>query len=241
MAWWLFDTLMQNFYKVTQGNNKKVPSFAMWLEGTLNQIQLQCPGRMMDLEAKHPLKDHHFHGLCKHIYDSAWYLYSTPWYLILTSHECHLEGREQEWGNPKKDEGWGHSDNWPREGTAKLGQQIAKLMATLTQTGQDSSHYSVPGSPWEDGHRWGCSGRGTPNHLNPCSGSRVLARWPQPKISPPSVGWRAQGPRAETRVTMGLAQGGRIQLVTKAQPLFNVLDARVGAILLENALPQLQL
>ena len=35
-----FDILMQNFYKVTQGNNEKVPSFAMRLEGTLNQIQL---------------------------------------------------------------------------------------------------------------------------------------------------------------------------------------------------------
>ena len=32
-----FDVLMQNFYKISQGN-EKVPSFAMWLEGTLNQI-----------------------------------------------------------------------------------------------------------------------------------------------------------------------------------------------------------
>ena len=32
-----FDVLMQNFYKISQGN-KKVPSFATWLEGTLNQI-----------------------------------------------------------------------------------------------------------------------------------------------------------------------------------------------------------
>ena len=29
-----FDILMQNFYKVTQGNHKKVPSFATRLEGT---------------------------------------------------------------------------------------------------------------------------------------------------------------------------------------------------------------
>ena len=36
----LFDVLMQNFYKVTQGNNEKVPSFAMRLKGTLNQIRL---------------------------------------------------------------------------------------------------------------------------------------------------------------------------------------------------------
>ena len=35
-----FDILMQNFYKVTQGHNKKVPSFAARLEGTLNQICL---------------------------------------------------------------------------------------------------------------------------------------------------------------------------------------------------------
>ena len=34
----LFDILMQNLYKVTQGNHKKVPSFARRLERTLNQI-----------------------------------------------------------------------------------------------------------------------------------------------------------------------------------------------------------
>ena len=45
-----FDVLMQNFYKVTQSNNGKVHSFTMRLEGTLNEIRLQCPGRMMDLE-----------------------------------------------------------------------------------------------------------------------------------------------------------------------------------------------
>ena len=35
-----FGVLMQNFYKVTQGNHDKVPSFATRLEGTLNQIRL---------------------------------------------------------------------------------------------------------------------------------------------------------------------------------------------------------
>ena len=39
-----YDVLMQNFYKVTQGNNEKVPSFATRHEGTLNQIWLKCPG-----------------------------------------------------------------------------------------------------------------------------------------------------------------------------------------------------
>ena len=40
-----FNILMQNFYKVMQGNHEEVPSFAMMLEGTLNQIWLQCLGR----------------------------------------------------------------------------------------------------------------------------------------------------------------------------------------------------
>ena len=38
-----FDVLMQNFYKVTQGNHEKVPSFATRLEGTLNQVWLNAP------------------------------------------------------------------------------------------------------------------------------------------------------------------------------------------------------
>ena len=33
-----FDVIMQNFYKVMQGNHEKVPSFTTRLEGTLNQI-----------------------------------------------------------------------------------------------------------------------------------------------------------------------------------------------------------
>ena len=57
-----FDILMQNFYKVTQGNHEKVPSFATRLEGTLNQIRLQCPGRITDWEVQQHLKDPLFHG-----------------------------------------------------------------------------------------------------------------------------------------------------------------------------------
>ena len=41
----LFDVLMQNLYKIIQGNNKKVPSFTTRLEGTLSQIRLSAPGR----------------------------------------------------------------------------------------------------------------------------------------------------------------------------------------------------
>ena len=41
-----FDVFMQNFYKITQGNQEKVPSFTTRLEGTLNQIQLKCPRKI---------------------------------------------------------------------------------------------------------------------------------------------------------------------------------------------------
>ena len=64
-----FDVLMQNFYKVTQGNHEKVPSFATRLEGTLNQIWLKCPKRIVDHEVACHLKDPLFHGVHKHIRD----------------------------------------------------------------------------------------------------------------------------------------------------------------------------
>ena len=47
-----FDMLMQNFYKVTQNNHEKVPSFAMRLEGTLNQIRMQCSGNITNQEVQ---------------------------------------------------------------------------------------------------------------------------------------------------------------------------------------------
>ena len=72
-----FDVLMQNFYKISQGN-KKVPSFATRLEGTLNQIRIKCPSRIVDHEVPHHLKDRLFHGFKKHVRDSVRYLYSNP-------------------------------------------------------------------------------------------------------------------------------------------------------------------
>ena len=53
----LFNVLMQNFYKVTQGNHEEVPSFTTRLEGTLNQIMLKCPRRIADHEVTCHLKD----------------------------------------------------------------------------------------------------------------------------------------------------------------------------------------
>ena len=52
-----FNVLMQNFYKVTQGNHEKLPLFATRLEGTLNQIRLKCPRRIVDNKVTCHLKD----------------------------------------------------------------------------------------------------------------------------------------------------------------------------------------
>ena len=52
----------------------------------------------------------------------------------------------------------------PGEQKAELGQEIAQLMAALTQIRQGNIHTSTPGSPWEHGHGHGHSKRGNPSH-----------------------------------------------------------------------------
>ena len=58
----------------------------------------------------------------------------------------------------------------PGEGMAKLGQQIPKIMATLTQSKQGSSPSSAPGSPLEHDYRLGCIGRSTHSCPDSCNG-----------------------------------------------------------------------
>ena len=62
-----FDVLMQNFYKITQGSNEKVPSFATRLEGTLNQIRLRYPRQIANHEVPWHLKEWLFHRVRKHV------------------------------------------------------------------------------------------------------------------------------------------------------------------------------
>ena len=56
----VFPTFWKNFLqistKISQGN-EKVSSFVTRLEGTLNQIQIKCPGRIADHEVPSHLKD----------------------------------------------------------------------------------------------------------------------------------------------------------------------------------------
>ena len=146
-----FNILMQNFYKVTQDNNEKVPFFAMRLEGTLNQIRLQCPGRMTDLEVQQHLKDHLFQGVQKHIQDSMQYLYSTPRssYSQLMVAACKAESKNKEIWDKVRARAAVATDSG--KGTAELGQQIAQLMAALIKSAQGGNPSSAPSSPWERG------------------------------------------------------------------------------------------
>ena len=134
-----FYVLMQHFNEVTQGNNEKVPSFATRLEGTINQIRLQCTGRLMDLEVQQHLKDPLFHGVWKHAQDSIWYLYSTPRtaysQLLVTAHKA--ESRNEEIQDKVRATTAVATDSG--KGRVELGQQIARLMAALTKAGQGSN------------------------------------------------------------------------------------------------------
>ena len=123
---------------------RRSPSFAMGLEGTLNQIQLQCPRRMTDLEVQQHLKDCLFHGVHKNICDSVQYLYSTPGtsYSQLMVATWKVESKNEETQEEVRARAVMTTD--PREGMAELDQWIAKLMAILAKTRQGSSHSSAP-------------------------------------------------------------------------------------------------
>ena len=155
-----FDVLMKNFYKVTQGNHEKIPSFAMRL-GTLNQIRLQCPRKMTDLEVHQHFKDHLFHGVHKYIRDSIRYLYSTPGtsysQLIVAVQKAENENEEV---LDKVRARAAVANNYGK-GTTEIGHEIAKLMAVLTKAGQGSNPANVPSSSRDRGHVRGHEDRGT--------------------------------------------------------------------------------
>ena len=131
-----FNVLMQNFYMNVQSNHEKVPSFTTRLEGTLNQIRFWCPRRVTDWEVQQHLKDCLFHGVCKHIRDSICYLYSNPRtmysQLMVTLHIAESENEEA----GDKVQARSAVTTEPVEGATELGNQIARLMASLTRVGQ---------------------------------------------------------------------------------------------------------
>ena len=159
-----FDMLMQNFYKISQGN-EKVPSFATKLEGTLNQIQIKCPSRIANHEVPGHLKDRLFHRVKKHVRDSVRYLYSNPQTtyskLVVTARRAESKMEET------KVKARSAATTEVPSGSKELGDQIARLMAALTRAEQSTCSASAPSSPRHRGR-----GRGqTDRHTSVCPNS----------------------------------------------------------------------
>ena len=156
-----FDVLMQNFYKILQGN-EKVPSFATRLEGTLNQIRIKCPGRIANHEVSSHLKDQLSHGVKKHVRDSVRYLNSNPQTtyseLVVTARRAESETKETK-VKPRS----ATATEVP-SGSKELGDQIARLMATLTRAEQSSHSASAPLQPKAQGS---CEGMDGQEHFCP--------------------------------------------------------------------------
>ena len=141
-----FDVLMQNFYKISQGN-EKVPSFVTKLEGTLNQIWIQCPGRIAHHEVQGHLIDQLFHRVKKHVRDSVRYLYSNPQTtyseLVVAARRAESEKEET------KVKARSAATTEVPFGSKELGDQIARLMAALSRA--EHSLYQCPQQPKAQG------------------------------------------------------------------------------------------
>ena len=145
-----------------QNNNEKVSSFAMMIEGTFNQIRLQCPVRITNQEVQQHLKDHLFHRVHKHTRDSIQYLYSNPGttYSQLMITACKVENKTEETSDMVRARS--AVTTKPVEGTTVLGNQITRLMAALTKGGQGNSPSSAQNSPRQRGHGRGQMHGNTP-------------------------------------------------------------------------------
>ena len=147
-----FDVLMQNFYKVTQGNHEKVPLFATRLERTLNQIRLKCSRWIADHKMACHLKDQLFHGVHKHIRDSIRYLNSnsetTYSQLMVAARKAESKMEDAK----EKVRARSYAATEVRDGLKELGDQITRLMAALIRAEQGTHPATTPNSPRHMGH-----------------------------------------------------------------------------------------
>ena len=165
---------MQNFYKITQGSNEKVPSFTTRLEGTLNQIRIRCPGRIANCEVPWHLKERLFHGVKKLVRDSIQYLYGNPQttYSKLVVAARRAESKMEETKVKVRSAAATEVPSSSKE----LGDQIARLMAALTRAEQGSCPASAPSSPRHRGHGRGWTDRNTSVHPNSHNGRTGLGQ-----------------------------------------------------------------
>ena len=97
------------------------------------------------------------------------------------------------------------------EGTIELGQQIAKLMATMNKVGQGKSAASAPSSPRERDHGRGWTDRGTPGHSSSLNGWASLGQTAPDHSTPTDHGAGTIVIENRDRTARGLTLGVRVQ------------------------------
>ena len=156
-----FNVLMQNIYKVTHSNHKKVPSFTTRLEGTLNQIWLKCPRRIVDCEVACHLKDRLFHRVCKHIRVSIRYLHGNPETIYSQLMVAARKAKSKTEDAKEKVRAWSSAATDMSDGSKELDDQIAGLMTALNWAEQGTHPASTPNSPRHRGCGRGQTDRNT--------------------------------------------------------------------------------
>ena len=197
---------MQNFYKVTQGNHEKVPSFTTRLEGTLNQIRLKCPRRIADCEVACTFKDQLFHAVCKHIRDSIRYLHNNP---ETTYFQLMVAARKAESKievAKEKVRAKLSAATEVTDSSKELGVQISRLMAALTRAEQGTHPASTLNSPRHRGHGRGQMDRNIPAHPSSHNGQTGLDQSSS-----------AHSSSAASRVATASQRRGSTQALTGAQ------------------------
>ena len=111
---------------------------------------------------KFPPIDQLFHGVCKHTRDSIRYLHSNPetTYSQLTVATGNAESKMED--AKEKVRAWSSIATEVTDGSKELGDQIAKLMATLNRAEQGTCPARAPNSPRHKSHGRGQMDMNTP-------------------------------------------------------------------------------
>ena len=196
---------------------------------------------MSELEIQQHLNDCLFHGVHKYIRDSIRYLYSTPGtsysQLMVATHKGESEN-EEIWDKVRARAAM-TTDS--QEDTTELGQQIAKLMATLTRAGQGSSPASAPNSPRESDQGRGQTDRGTSGHPSSHNGQTSLGQTASDHSTPTDHRTVTTVSRNQGRTMKRLILGMKVQPIGETPTLSSALGAWAGAIWFGNVPLQPQL
>ena len=147
-----------------------MPSFTTRLEGTLNQIWLNYPRKIVDHEVAFHLKDQFFHGVHIHIRDSIRYLHSNP---ETTYFQLMVAARKAE----SKMEDAKEKVRARSSAATEVTDSSKVLGDQLTNRAEQGSHPSTtPNSPMHRGHRRGWMDKNTPAHPSSQNGQTDLGQ-----------------------------------------------------------------